>query len=278
MKRRSILPRHSDGTRGFSFIELMFVIVILGVLFAVVLPKLSGSDTMPALRTTANNMARLGIYARQSAISLNEPVVMSFHKEERAWYLSLPPRDKRDKSAKRDWEQRKFDDVEDRIPGSDEEGTFFLNKRVEFEEFQVNGEPLDEDILRIWYYPNGTADTARVVLRTNEKDEEKWSRITMEVEGATGQVSAYEGEPKTFADILEEQGIDSSAYEGVSRTLKEADESLKEGRAFGVVAGSKEERVSAYSDAAARIMGKATRQYKLQKEAEENGTGTVEQK
>ncbi|MGF1573306.1 MAG: Tfp pilus assembly protein FimT/FimU [Sumerlaeia bacterium] len=272
------LPHNTVGAlrksaRGFSFIELMFVLVILGVLFAVALPKLTGGSTMPALRTTAANMARLGVYARQQAISLGEPVVLSFHVEEQAWYLTLPPRDKKDKSAMRDWQRREFPDLDERPEPTDEERTFYLNSRILFDEFLLNGETVDEEVFRIWFYPNGTSQNAMIVLKTKENNEEDVSRITVGVESATAVVTAYEGEPKNFADELEAAGIDSSNYEGVSPSIREADEEVKSGRAFGVTAGSRSERESVYQDAAARIMGRKAREFQKTKEAQENGTG-----
>lgn len=259
--------------RAFSFIELMFVVVIIGVLLAVALPKLTGGSTMPALRTTAGNMARLGMYARQQAISLGEPVVMSFHPEERSWYLTLPPRDPKNKSARRDWDSRRFPDVEDRPEASDEERTFVLNSRIDFDELLLNGEPFDDDVFRIWFYPNGTTENATIVLKTIEKNEEDVSRITVSFEAPTALVSAYEGEPKNFADILEEAGIDSSAYDGASPTAKAVDEEIRSGKSFGVVAGSRSEREALYSDVAARIMGRKSREFIKDKEAQENGSG-----
>ena len=246
--------------RAFTMIELMFVVVILGILFGVVLPRLTGGDSVIALRTTANQVARLGSFARQSAISLNQPVVLSFHKEERVWYLSLPPRDKKDRRAQRDWDRRVFPDPEDRIPGSDEEFTNTLHRKLDFKEFRLNGEMVQgRDPFRIWFYPNGTAEQATIVLTTLEKDTEDAVQITVEFERSTGLASAYEGEPKSFAKLLEEAGVDPSAYAGITPEIKEVDAAARTTGKFGVVAGGTEERKNYYADAAARIMANTAR-------------------
>ena len=57
MKTHSLALRNS---KGFTFIEVLVVILILGILTAVIYPKLSGRETAAKIQTIESDMLRIG--------------------------------------------------------------------------------------------------------------------------------------------------------------------------------------------------------------------------
>lgn len=265
MRQQAFRP-HSNK-KAFTIYELLFVVVIIGVLFATALPRFVAGDEQTALQTTSSNFASLSAYARQSAISASETVIMCIYPEDRVWYIDIP----RPEDEKRDTERRREKDWDERKPRSDEEKTNELHRRLEFAEILINGEEVDEDKIVINFYPNGTVTAASIILRTKERknSDKEQKQMTIDLEGATGQVAVYQGEPKNFADILEEAGLDVSQFEGATPSDKFSGNNDNRGNGFSLYAGSSEERSSYYSDAAARIMNKAARNYEREKEKEQ---------
>lgn len=246
---------------AFTFVELMFVVVILGVLAALVLPRVTGGSQSTALRTAARDMARLASFARQSAISSQAEVVMTIVPEEKKWWIELP-RDEKEKRRTRSSRRR------ERVALTDEEETRVLDPKLSFAEVLREGEQLTDDEIQIVFYPQGSCSGATVVIATANG-----RKMSVHIERATGLASAVEGEPKTFAQILEEAGLDPTKYEGVEATEKLHDDERKPGEGFRRTAGATEdERVARYQDVAARIMARATQRYNEAREAERGST------
>ncbi|MCB2154237.1 type II secretion system GspH family protein [bacterium] len=234
--------------RAMTMIELMLVVTILGILMAVTLPKMSGTNRRAALQTTARDIAKLSAYARQSAISMQADTKLVFDKEQNQWWLELP-------EDEDNWRRREAK--------SDEESVHTLNPRILFHEFSRSGEEIHDDPVEVSFRPNGSS-TGLVILLATDKN----ATMTVEIEAATGRAEAYMGEPKTFAEKLEERGVDPSAYAGVTETGGGPVESTP-GEGFYRIGQTEEERVSSYADAAARIMGRVRNDYDRQQENED---------
>lgn len=235
--------------RAMTLIELLLVIVVLGVLMAIGLPRLTGTNERAALTTTARDMARLAAYARQSAISQQARTMIHFDEESRMWQLELPaPTDSR--RAKRGREKLL----------SDEEQPHTLHDKVLFQEFQRDGEKLiapKRGGITVEFYPNGTSNGLTIVLATK-----KGRQMSVAIERATGRVSAYDGPPMTFGDMVAAAGGDVSQYAGAEVTIDP--DALPAGKAkdnFYRLGESSDERTSRYEDAAARIMGRVTKRF-----------------
>ncbi len=235
--------------RGFTLIELMFVLVILGIILATTLPKMRGSNERSALQTTARDLARLCNYARQVAVSSQDSVTLTIAREDRLWWIDLPV-DEDDR-----WNRRHRG--RDREPATDEEIERKLHDRLNFAEILVNGRDAEDDEVIITFYPNGGSTGATILIES-----QGGRQMTVEIEKATGRASAYSGEPRTFGEKLAAAGVDASRYgSAYSPGVVDDDGNPVAGAGFSRVAGSEDERVAAYTDVAARIMGGATRKY-----------------
>lgn len=72
--------RHRATGGGFTLIELMLVVTIIGVLLAASIPAMTKSIRGSRLRTAASTVARAGKYARSMAIMNQQEVLLTFHK------------------------------------------------------------------------------------------------------------------------------------------------------------------------------------------------------
>lgn len=247
--------------RAFTFIEIMFVVVILGLLVAVVAPRMGGGAQTSALRTTSRDIARLAAFARQYAVSTQSEVKMTILPEKGQWYIALPHDEKdlrRTRAARRG----------EHVALTDEEDIHTLEQKLAFAELLRDGEKSEDEEFEIVFYPQGSSTGGTIVLQTPGG-----RKMSVHIERATGLASAIEGEPKDFAQLLEEAGLDPTKYEGVEAIENLHEDDRKPGSGFRRTAGSTEdERVASYEDVAARIMAGAAKRYNDQKKAEAGGT------
>ena len=68
---RQILPRHS-GKLGFSLVELMVVLVLIGIMTAMIVPEMKGTYEEALLRATSRRLVDVFHLASSRAVSLNQ--------------------------------------------------------------------------------------------------------------------------------------------------------------------------------------------------------------
>ena len=73
--------------RGFTFVEIILVVVVLGVLAAVAVPALSGSYRNLLVQNTAQDMAALMRYAQSRAITQDAEILLVFDQRRRSYRL-----------------------------------------------------------------------------------------------------------------------------------------------------------------------------------------------
>ncbi len=72
---------HSNQT-GFTLAELLVVVAIIGIMFAITLPALTNITGQTRLEAAANALHSAAKLARQHAVSRNEPTYLVFHDEQ----------------------------------------------------------------------------------------------------------------------------------------------------------------------------------------------------
>lgn len=246
-------------TRGVTFLEIMVVIVIIGIMAALVLPNLSGPRSKMALKSGAREIAAAGMYARQRAIVQGEPTYMIFTGEEDQWYIFVTPPEDDDERY-----ERAGGDFEPE-PKQSEEQLRKIPDRVKIERIEKDYEEMNlDDETWLTFYPNGTCTGLAVQLKNNRD-----KSLTIDFDQASGMPTVYPGQPKSLAAKLKENGLNPSDYGIIDDTALQ-DEGSRPGEGYYLSAGwNEEERVDYYKDAVDRMLERA----QVRQRVEEEGVG-----
>ncbi|MGE5328016.1 MAG: Tfp pilus assembly protein FimT/FimU [Deltaproteobacteria bacterium] len=80
------LPHKAESSKGFTLLELMIVIALLGIFLAVAVPRMGGSKTDFKLYTTARNLVSDIRYTQELSISTKEKHGIFFDGSDGKWY------------------------------------------------------------------------------------------------------------------------------------------------------------------------------------------------
>ena len=167
-----------EAPRGFTLFELLIVLVVISLMSAMVIPRLSGHLNTLELRTAAKRTAAVLRYARNKAATDKIIVTAAFDFENRKISVYAFP-----EFQKMLFKKDKKSEVESRItdmiyPLPD--GIGFL-----YEEEQTNS--AKESTISILFFPNGSCSGGTIILGN-----EDGRRFDLEIDPITGRVDISE--------------------------------------------------------------------------------------
>ena len=191
---------------AFTFLELVVVITIIGLLIAAGVPHMQKSQRKSELRMAARNIVSVLKYARAEAVSRRQRVEVRFDLKEHLFRMDLlidgiP-------ASMREEQELRVDSEEEihRLPRTKDLKRVAISKIYTFDQVtQINDEEGQPTIVALRFYPRGTATGAIIVLQTlrNKKDKEEY--MTVELFRTTGIVEVYEGRPADDNEEMREE-------------------------------------------------------------------------
>lgn len=259
--------------RGVTFLEIMVVIVILGILAAVALPNMTGTRSRAALRTAARSITSAGLQARQAAIAYGKETELIIDMETGTWMILLLPEeeDGRVNRGRRRAPVRSSVRTErEMVPGyTSEEQIRELPQRVSFGKVTTWSDDDDarpatnrrrgiatSDLKRLTFFPNGSS-TGMAIELTNDRDRS----LTVDFDRSSGRPEIYEGPPKTVAQKLRDMGLNPEDYGIFDERDLAAANGRRPGEGFTRIGWSEEERIGHYESVAERLMRRAQRRH-----------------
>jgi type II secretion system protein H len=191
MDMRDRLPEGWSGgakrraRQGVTFLEILVVLLILGLLMALSVPIMKGTYGRNKLTAAAREMAALARYARQQAVLRGSDTQLVLDEEKNRFYLRLNP-EKKGRRGSRSSVRDTKESMEETHDLDAERGRIkFVGIATAYE----NGRREKEQIVE--FRRNGSATPATVVL-ADEMDR----AYTIRISGATGGVRVEAGPPE----------------------------------------------------------------------------------
>lgn len=167
--------------QGFTLLELLVVLVIIGFVSALVGPKLAGHGSNLNLATASRKISACLRYARSHAASEKRRYVATFDFEKNRLTIKIPKERSGDLEA---------DFVDEDVESAATFKPYDIPEGVKLEKaYSVDDEQVDSDIFEILFFPSGGSSGGLVVL-TNDREKKE----TIYVDLFTGSVQL--GRPK----------------------------------------------------------------------------------
>ncbi|HOR28258.1 MAG TPA: GspH/FimT family pseudopilin [Candidatus Sumerlaeota bacterium] len=152
--------------RGFTFFEIMLVIVIVGILTAVALPRMRGTYRRSQLTAAARELVGLMRYARNAAVLRELPVQIVFDLEEQRYQL-IPLDENQERAEERTGRRRRrSEEGETRFTTDTDTGGVRRLTKARITALYTDAPPEEKtDLPRIIYYADGSATPATIVVQ-----------------------------------------------------------------------------------------------------------------
>jgi general secretion pathway protein H len=173
------------GSKGFTLLELIVVLVIISLMMALVTPRLIGSLTKTNLKTSAQKISSFLRYARSQAVSEQTVYHAVFDFEKNSLYIkNEKPQDDEDTYFKAEIESAETDSSKSKRSGME---SYILPEGVVIKKAIIANEEIDSDLFTIIFYPVGSSSGGSVVLM-----DEKERQYQINVDFITGIISLTE--------------------------------------------------------------------------------------
>jgi type II secretion system protein H len=156
--------------RGFTLLEIMTVIVIMGVMIAITMPSMKAMNEKNKLRSTARELIALMKYARSEAVFGHRMTEVFLDLDKRLYWMDLRTPDAKTgeynpKAKKTQLEQKRE-----------------LNNKISFDEVSVyDSNIVKGKLIAVDFYPDGSASPMLITLANLNG-----SKMTIEIIKSTG--------------------------------------------------------------------------------------------
>ncbi len=180
--KKYLMFRKRKASAGFTLLELIVVLVIVGLVSAIAAPRFVGSLTKTHLRTSVQKIASALRYARSQAVSEKKTYFAVFDFEKNGCFIEP------EKSEQKDDPHAEVEAEAAATEGSPEKKAgakaYFLPETVRIEKGVIGEEVIESDSFKLEFYPVGNSSGGEVVLL-----DEKENRFRILVDPITGIVT-----------------------------------------------------------------------------------------
>ncbi len=171
-------------------VEIVIVVIIIGVMFAVTIPSLRGVSEGNRLRSNVRELMTLMKYARTEAVFSGRTTGVFLDTEKNQFWLDLRTPD--EKTGRYD----------PKGPKSTMERKRDLEKGVWFPAVTADENNILKDgVIAFDFYPDGTASPGLIMVsnRNTDKGDTKGADYTVEISRSTGLVELNKGDLETVS-------------------------------------------------------------------------------
>jgi len=173
-RRNGIITEIRGGATGFSFIELLVVLVILAIGSAFVVPRLAGTLDNISLGTASKKISASLRYARSRATTENRVYVVLFDFDKDC--VTVRPVHA---ASNQDAGGDEAEDRQESAPSK----TYSLPEKIRLEKGVSVDDEVDSGIFKIVFCPNGSSSGGKVLLKND-----RGNRYQVQVDFITGSV------------------------------------------------------------------------------------------
>jgi general secretion pathway protein H len=148
--------RTFGGMSGFSLFELLVVILIIGLISALVMPRMAATLPGVQLKSTARAVAASLRYARSRAVYESTPYMAVFDNAQKL--LAVEPID-------RPMDASELKGLRKILDTSEFQKVYKFDNGIEFYVLNENGEAEDMVLFPILFFPRGDSTGGKIVLK-----------------------------------------------------------------------------------------------------------------
>jgi general secretion pathway protein H len=164
----------SGKSSGFTLLELLVVIFIIGLISALVMPRMAASLPGVQLQTTTRAVAASLRYARSKAVFESTPYIAIFDNTQKL--LAVEP-------SKKPLDATEFDGFREILNTSKLQRVYEFPDEIEFAVFNDKDAGEGADVFPIFFFPRGDSTGGKIVLKNLRR-----KQYTITVDPITGGV------------------------------------------------------------------------------------------